>query len=242
MLDKSEIERYSRQILVSGLKGQESLKKAKVLVVGAGGIGSSLLPYLAAAGVGYIRFLEDDVIETSNLSRQIIYNDSEVGLLKGAVAYNKITEMNPFIQVDWISEKFSQQNAALYIKDMDFLIDGSDDISSKFLVSDLAVKFGMKAIISGIGVSQGHILVMKPQNDSPCYRCIFEKPPETGVIPTCATEGVISPLPGVMGAMIAYLVTNFFLREEILARLYTIENMVWRTLKIQKNVECIVCS
>lgn len=235
---KEEIERYSRQILLHGRSGQSKLKQAKALVIGCGGLASGLCPSLASSGVGHISLYDDDVIERSNLARQNIFSTGEIGLKKGAALIDRMREINPHITIDWVDAKFNGKEITA-IESVDLIIDGSDDIENKFRVNDLCVQNQKALIIGGLGPTQGHVFpIASNQAEFACYRCLFEKPPETEV-PTCATEGVMGPLPSIMGSMMAYLACDFFLKDKNLPlKLYTFENSSWRTLPLKKRLDC----
>ncbi|MES0491211.1 MAG: HesA/MoeB/ThiF family protein [Leptospirales bacterium] len=240
MFEKDELERYARQILLIGRNGQKKLKEARVLVIGAGGLGSAILPYLASSGVGYIRLAEHDTVEQSNLGRQILYKPENVSGLKGPHAVNFLNSLNPYVNVEWSADKFSKSTSEKYLSGIDFVLEGSDDIEIKFLTSDLAVKNNISAIIAGIGPKQGHILPVS--KGGACYRCLFEKPPENPEeVPTCSTEGILSPLPGIIGSMMAYLTVHALIEGQLPHRLYLFENTNWRTLAFEKNRECNYC-
>lgn len=236
-LSKDEIERYSRQIMYAGQKGQLALKSARVVVIGAGGIGSALLPYLAASGVGYIRLLEPDVVEKSNLARQILYREQDIGALKGAVCVNVLRELNPHIELDWRPVRFQKGSEGADLKGIDLLFEGSDDIESKFLASDLSLEKKVGAIIGGIGTTQGHIFPVSGESSRGCYRCVFEDIP-SGELPTCATEGVLSPLPGVAGAMMAYRGVRYLLEKKMPDEIDMLQEGRWRSLKLKKSSAC----
>ncbi|MDH4199743.1 MAG: HesA/MoeB/ThiF family protein [Spirochaetia bacterium] len=240
MLSKNEIERYSRQILSIGKESQNILKKSRVLVLGAGGIGSGLLPYLAASGVGFIRLLEPDIVEPSNLSRQILYAADNIGALKGATAVEFLSRLNPELDMEWLPVGFDANNHAPIIKDVDLILDGTDDIHCKFLLSDIAVKNAIPAIIGSIGNFQGHIFPVAGKPGFACYRCLFEKVPDEE-IPTCATEGILSPLPGIIGSMMAYLSLQFLITRGFEKRIYLMEKGGWRHIAMNWNPHCSFC-
>lgn len=240
MLSKSEVARYSRQILFFGKDSQVKLKNSRVLVLGAGGIGSALLPYLASSGVGFVRLLDPDVIEESNLSRQILYNTQQVGALKGPTASEYLSAVNPAMEVEWLPGRFDHGNHAAFVESMDLILEGTDDMSCKFLVSDISVKTGIPSIIGSIGNVQGHVFPIAGKPGHACYRCLFEGPPE-GEIPTCATEGILSPLPGIIGSMMAYLTVDFLAGKEFLPNLFIMEREGWRTISMPQNDRCACC-
>jgi adenylyltransferase/sulfurtransferase len=241
MLSKSEIGRYSRQILLFGKDCQIKLKKSRVLVLGAGGIGSALLPYLVSSGVGYVRLVDPDVVEESNLSRQVLYNEHHIGALKGAVASEYLAALNPETEVEWVGGRFHPENHASYINSIDLILEGTDDISCKFLVSDISVETGIPAVIGSIGNVQGHIFPVAAKPGHACYRCLFEAAPENEEIPTCATEGILSPLPGIIGSMMAYLAVDHLTGRDFLQKIYLMEKGGWRTISMTQNKSCSYC-
>lgn len=240
MLSTSEIARYSRQILFFGKESQIKLKNSRVLVLGAGGIGSALLPYLVSSGVGYVRLMDPDVIEESNLSRQIIYHQGEIGALKGPTAAEYLSTLNPEIEIEWFPGRFNSNDFKQYINSIDLILEGTDDIECKFLVSDISVKTGIPAIIGSIGNVQGHVFPIAGKPGHACYRCLFEMP-GAGEIPTCATEGILSPLPGIIGAMMAYLSIDFLAGNDFLKKIYLMERGGWRNLDFSQNTQCAFC-
>lgn len=242
MLSKSELERYSRQILVFGRENQIRLKESTVLVLGAGGIGSALLPYLAASGVGNIFLMDPDVVEQSNLSRQILYSPDDVGALKGPLTVEKISTQNPDIRIEWLPGLFREDVAQKYLQGVDLVLEGTDDIYCKFLVSDLSRKQGIAGIIGSLGNVQGHVFPVSPQSGHACYRCLFEAPPKEGELPTCATEGILSPLPGVVGSLMAYLAVKYLTEKKFEKKIYLVEKNGWRTIPLKANKNCSLCS
>jgi len=222
-----------------GKDSQLALKKSRVLVLGAGGIGSALLPYLASSGIGYIRLLDPDTVEESNLSRQILFNDNHVGALKGPTAVEFLTSLNSNLEIDWLPGRFNEASSH-QVESMDLILEGTDDLPCKFLVSDMALQKNIPAIIGSIGNVQGHVFPVAARPNHACYRCLFEKPPEEE-IPTCATEGILSPLPGIIGSMMAYLAIEYLsgrAGREFLRKIYLMESSGWRTMKLEQNRQC----
>ena len=204
LFKKEEIDRYARHILLReiGGPGQKALKQARVLVIGAGGLGSPALMYLAAAGVGVIGVMDDDVVEASNLQRQIIHKTQNVGLDKVASAKAAMLDLNPFVEVRAIKARFDDETAGL-LADYDLILDGSDNFDTRYLVNRLAAKAGKPLISAAITQWEGQISLYDPAHGTPCYECIFPNRPAPGMVPTCAEAGVAAPLPGVVGAMMA---------------------------------------
>ncbi len=208
MLDSGELSRYSRNILLSGVgrAGQERLKSASVLVIGAGGLGSPVLLYLAAAGVGKLRFLENDSLDVTNLQRQILYNSQDVGAAKGEVARKKLQALNPSIEVEWRAERFQASNAQEALKGMDLVIETTDSIPAKFLTNDASFFARVPSLIGGILRFHGTIIAPGFSESivgRPCYRCLFPGPPSEDAVPTCADAGVLGAMAGMVGSAMA---------------------------------------
>ena len=242
---KEEKERYSRQILLFGIQAQASLKGARVLVLGAGGIGSGVLPYLVSSGIGHICIVDSDKVERINLARQTMFSEVDIGFSKGLVAQKKLTTLNPYIEVIWKDMHFSSDNAELLMRDYTLILEGTDDIYNKFRVNDLSLKQNIPALIGGLGSTQGHIFpVCNSSNEAhACYRCLFETTPAAeNELPTCANMGILSPLPGVIGSMMAYLTTLFFIEKKMVMNLFLLEKYKWRSLSLQKNPDCVYCN
>ena len=200
-----EVERYARHILLReiGGPGQKQLKTCKILVVGAGGLGSPALLYLAAAGVGVIGVVDDDLVERSNLQRQIIHSEDRIGMAKVASAALAMKALNPFVEVRAIEARLGEANAAAIIADYDLILDGSDNFDTRYLVNRLAVAAGKPLISAAITQWEGQMSLYDPARGAPCYDCVFPVRPEPGMVPTCAEAGVVAALPGVIGAMMA---------------------------------------
>ena len=201
----AELERNARHIVLReiGGPGQKRLKEAKVLVVGAGGLGSPALQYLAAAGVGCIGVIDDDVVENSNLQRQPIHTSDRIGMAKVFSAQQAMLAQNPFIEVRPYNRRLSSEIVDELFADYDLILDGTDDSDTRYLVNETAVKLAKPLISSAISQWEGQISVFDPANGAPCYRCIFPEPAAAGLAPSCAEGGVLGPLPGVMGSMMA---------------------------------------
>ena len=199
-----ELERYARHIMLReiGGPGQKAMKQARVLVVGAGGLGSPALMYLAAAGVGVIGVVDDDLVDASNLQRQIIHTTQGVGTAKVLSAKAAMLALNPFVEVRAIKERLTAETAAI-LSDYDLILDGSDNFDTRYLVNRLAAKAGKPLISAAITQWEGQISVYDPAHGTPCYECVFPHRPAPGMVPTCAEAGVVAPLPGVIGSMMA---------------------------------------
>jgi molybdopterin/thiamine biosynthesis adenylyltransferase/rhodanese-related sulfurtransferase len=204
MLQRDELKRYNRQLILPefGLHGQGKLKAAKVLMIGAGGLGCPVLQYLAAAGVGTIGIVDDDIVDISNLHRQILYGTADVGKPKVLVAQQKLEQLNPFISIDTYQERLSAENAAKLISDYDLVIDGSDNFTTRYLVNDTCVNLGKTLVFGSIFKFEGHVAVFNYQN-GPNYRDVFPDTPPDEEVSNCDEIGVIGVLPGMIGAYMA---------------------------------------
>lgn len=202
---EAELNRYARHILLReiGGPGQERLKAARVLVVGAGGLGSPALLYLAAAGVGTIGVIDDDLVEGSNLQRQIIHSDQRIGLPKVQSAEIAMRALNPFIDVRPYQQRLDEAAAVALIAEYDLVLDGTDNFDTRYLVNRICAGIGKPLISAAISQWEGQISLYDPAQGGPCYACVFPERPLPGMVPTCAEAGVAAPLPGVIGAMMA---------------------------------------
>jgi molybdopterin/thiamine biosynthesis adenylyltransferase/rhodanese-related sulfurtransferase len=204
MLKGEEFNRYSRQIILPeiGITGQEKLKKAKVLMIGAGGLGCPVLQYLAAAGVDEIGIIDDDVVDVSNLHRQILYSMADIGKLKANVVKEKLGLLNPYTTVTAYVERFTSGNAERLCKDYDLVIDGSDNFETRYLVNDSCVTLNKALVFGSIFKFEGHVSVFN-YNNGPNYRDIFPESPPADEVPNCAETGVLGVLPGIIGTYMA---------------------------------------
>ncbi|MCO6498827.1 MAG: molybdopterin-synthase adenylyltransferase MoeB [Vicingus serpentipes] len=199
-LTDKEKNRYNRHILLDkvGLEGQEKLKAAKVLVIGAGGLGCPVLQYLTAAGVGTIGLIDFDVVDESNLQRQILFTTADVGKLKVEAAKEKLSQQNPLVQFDVYPEKLTTSNALSIFSKYDIVIDGTDNFSTRYLVNDACVITGKPLVYGAIYKFEGQVSVFNHKG-GPSYRCLFPEPPKAGSVPSCSDVGVIGVLPGLIG-------------------------------------------
>jgi len=245
-LTEEQIERYSRHIILTevGGKGQEKLLAGKVLLVGAGGLGSPVGLYLAAAGVGVIGVADADVVDVSNLQRQVLHGTRDVGRLKVESAAESMRAINPDVSVRTHPVRLSAANALELFEDYDFVIDGTDSFTSKFLVAD-ACHFARKPYShAGILRFEGQTMTVLPGRTA-CYRCVFSRPPPAGAVPSCAQAGVLGALPGVIGAIQAteavkrLLGVGQLLTDRLLV--YDALGMKFRTVKFRRNPRCPLC-
>ncbi len=240
-----EISRYSRHILLRELggAGQVRLKSARVLVIGAGGLGSPALMYLASAGVGTIGVIDDDVVEESNLSRQIIHREGALGLPKVQSAKETLNALNPYVTVLPYHRRMDEGTQAL-IAEYDLILDGSDNMATRYLVNAACVAAGKPLISAALTQWEGQISLYHPPN-APCYACVFPQAPEAGLAPACAEAGVLSPLPGVIGAMMAVEAVKHITGagEGLAGRLmiYDALDAQVRMITVARNAQCPVC-
>lgn len=245
-LSHSEILRYSRHLLIPevGLSGQRKLKAASALIIGAGGLGSPVSLYLAAAGVGRIGLVDYDVVDFSNLQRQVIHATSGLGSLKVESARDRMLDINPDIRVDTYNEPFTSDNAVRIAQDYDILIDGTDNFATRYLTNDLCVLLGKPNVYGSIYRFDGQVSVFDARY-GPCYRCLFPEPPPPGLVPSCAEGGVLGVLPGTIGTIQATEALKILLGigEPLIGRLllYNALDMSFDFVKLRKNPQCKVC-
>ena len=201
----AELERYARHIVLReiGGPGQKKLKQAKVLVIGAGGLGAPALQYLAAAGVGTIGVIDDDLVENANLQRQVIHRDGDIGTPKVFSAQNAMQAQNPFIEVLPYHRRLTEEIAEELFAQFDVILDGSDNFETRYLANATAAALGKPLVSGALSQWEGQLSVFDTAQASPCYQCIFPSAPAPELAPSCAQAGVIGPLPGVIGAMMA---------------------------------------
>src|ERR1700678_726078 len=245
-LNNDEIARYSRHLILPevGMEGQQKLKAAKVLCVGTGGLGSPLAFYLAAAGVGTLGLVDFDVVDSSNLQRQIIHSTKDVGRPKLDSAEEKLTALNPHMKIVKFNTMLLSSNALEIFKDFDIVADGTDNFPTRYLVNDACVLSGKPNVYASIFRFEGQASVFATQ-DGPCYRCLYPEPPPPGLVPSCAEGGVLGILPGLLGLIQATEVIKLILGqgEPLIGRLLLVDslNMHFRELKLRKNPDCPVC-
>jgi molybdopterin/thiamine biosynthesis adenylyltransferase/rhodanese-related sulfurtransferase len=245
-LSNEEIARYSRHLIMPevALDGQKKLKQARVLTIGAGGLGAPLAMYLAAAGVGTLGIVDFDVVDESNLQRQIIHGTSDIGRPKMESARDRINDINPNVHVEAYEEALSSENALEIFKDFDVIVDGTDNFPTRYLVNDACVLTGKPNVYGSIFRFEGQASVFWAK-EGPCYRCLYPEPPPPGLVPSCAEGGVLGILPGAIGTIQATETVKLILGigEPLIGRLllYDALGMSFREMKLRKDPNCPVC-
>ncbi|HEX3661318.1 MAG TPA: molybdopterin-synthase adenylyltransferase MoeB [Acidobacteriaceae bacterium] len=245
-LSSEEMARYSRHLILPevGMEGQQKLKAAKVLCVGTGGLGSPLALYLAAAGIGTLGLVDFDVVDASNLQRQIIHSTKDIGRPKLDSAAEKLQALNPFLNVVKHETMLTSKNALEIIRPYDIVADGTDNFPTRYLVNDACVLTGKPNAYGSIFRFEGQASVFAAEN-GPCYRCLYPEPPPPGLVPSCAEGGVLGILPGLVGVIQATEVIKLILGkgEPLVGRLLLVNSldMRFRELKLRKNPDCPVC-
>ena len=245
-LSVEEIQRYSRHLLLSevGIAGQRRLKAARVLLVGAGGLGSPLAMYLAAAGVGRLGIVDFDVVDHSNLQRQLLHGTKDVGRPKLESARDRIRDINPNVEVIGYGEALTASNAFEILRGYDVVADGTDNFPTRYLVNDACVMLGIPNVYGSIFRFEGQASVFDART-GPCYRCLFPEPPPPGLVPSCAEGGVLGVLPGIVGSIQAIETIKLILGEgtSLNGRLLLFDalGMKFREMKLRKNPDCVLC-
>ncbi len=246
-LNKDEIARYSRHLIMPevGMDGQRKLKAAGILLIGTGGLGSPLGLYLAAAGVGHLGLVDFDVVDESNLQRQIVHGTKDVGRPKIESAKDRLSDINPHIQIDTYETALRADNALDILKDYDIIIDGTDNFQTRYLVNDASVLLGKPNVYGSIFRFDGQASVFYPKAGGPCYRCLYPEPPPPGMVPSCAEGGVLGILPGIIGVIQATEAIKLIIGQgdPLIGRLLLFDalKMKFRELKLRKNPECPLC-
>ncbi|MGH9365849.1 MAG: molybdopterin-synthase adenylyltransferase MoeB [Thermoanaerobaculia bacterium] len=245
-LSNDEIRRYSRHLIMPevGLEGQKKLKAARVLAIGTGGLGSPLALYLAAAGVGTLGLVDFDVVDDSNLQRQILFGTKDVGRPKLSAAVERLEGVNPNVTIVPFEERLSSENALSIFRDFDIVADGTDNFPTRYLVNDACVLTGKPNVYASIFRFEGQASVFWAAR-GPCYRCLYSEPPPPGLVPSCAEGGVLGILPGLLGVLQATEVVKLILGtgEPLIGRLLLVDalGMRFRELKLRKNPDCVIC-
>ncbi len=243
----AELERYTRHIVLReiGGQGQKKLKTAKVLVIGAGGLGAPALQYLGAAGVGTIGIVDDDLVDAGNLQRQVIHTDERIGMPKVFSAETALKALNPYLDVRPYERRLTEDVAQSLFAEYDVILDGTDNFETRYLSNRFAVALGKPLVSGALSQWEGQLSVFDPASDGPCYQCVFPEAPAPGLAPSCAEAGVLGPLPGVIGAMMAVETVKLItgagqaLRGEMM-----IYDALWgetRKIKLKKREDCPIC-
>ena len=245
-LTNEEILRYSRHLIMPevGMEGQLKLKKAKVLLIGTGGLGAPLGLYLAAAGVGKLGLVDFDVVDFTNLQRQVTFGSSDVGKPKSEAARARLSNLNPDIQVQAFDTKLTSENALELFKDFDIIVDGTDNFPTRYLVNDACVLLGKPNVYGSIFRFEGQVTIFGMPG-GPCYRCLYPEPPPPGLVPSCAEGGVLGVLPGIVGSIQAMETIKLILGSgrNLTGRLLLFDalEMGFREFKLRKNPKCPMC-
>jgi sulfur-carrier protein adenylyltransferase/sulfurtransferase len=246
-LSTDELRRYSRHLAIPGfgLEAQERLKASRVLLIGTGGLGSPAALYLAAAGVGTLGLVDADVVDVSNLQRQILHGQSDIGRAKLDSAADRLREVNPHVQLQLHREMFTAANAMRIAKDYDLILDGTDNFPTRYLSNDIAVWLRIPNVYGSILRFDGQVGVFAPHLGGPCYRCMAPQPPAPGLVPTCAEGGVLGALPGIVGSMQALESIKLLcgIGEPLVGRLLHIDtlSMKFRSFQLPRDPDCAVC-
>jgi len=245
-LSREEILRYSRHLIMPevGMDGQLKLKQARVLMIGAGGLGAPLGLYLAAAGVGHLGIVDFDVVDFTNLQRQVTFSTADVGKTKIEAAKSRLSGLNPTIEIATYETRLDSSNALELFRDYDLVVDGTDNFPTRYLVNDACVLLGKRNVYGSIFRFEGQVSIFGAP-DGPCYRCLYPEPPPPGLVPSCAEGGVLGVLPGIVGAIQAIEAIKLVLGagDSLVGRLLLFDALAmrFRELKLKKNPECPLC-
>ena len=245
-LSKEEIQRYSRHLIMPevGMEGQLKLKRARVLTIGTGGLGAPLGLYLAAAGVGHLGLVDFDVVDSSNLQRQVTFTTADVGKPKSEAAKARLSALNPAIEIVSYETRLTSDNALELFRDYDIIVDGTDNFPTRFLVNDACVLLGKPNVYGSIFRFEGQATVFGYPG-GPCYRCLYPEPPPPGLVPSCAEGGVLGVLPGIVGSIQAMETIKLILGagEPLVGRLLLFDALAmrFRELKLKRNPDCPIC-
>lgn len=245
------LERYSRHLRLPqvGIDGQQRLARARVLLIGAGGLGSPAAFYLAAAGVGHLRIADDDVVDRSNLQRQILHTEDSVGVSKVVSAAQRIAALNPRVQVDAMQTRVTASNVEALLQDVDVVVDGADNFAARYLLNDACVKLGKPLVYGAVQQFEGQLSVFdagRHRGQLPCYRCLFPEPPPPEFAPSCAEAGVLGVLPGVIGLLQATEAIKLLLglSDSLAGRLLSFDALAmrFREIRLPPDPQCPVCA
>ncbi|MCE9499702.1 MAG: HesA/MoeB/ThiF family protein [Leptospira sp.] len=247
MLSSEEISRYSRNILLNevGRKGQEKLKSSTITVIGAGGLGSPALFYLAAAGIGEIRIVDSDTLDITNLQRQIVHTTESINAEKTGSAITTLKKLNPHVQFKAYQERLNSDNINSILENSSLVMEGSDNFETKFLVNDACYFMKIPLIIGGILRFEGQVIGIRPDTDA-CYRCTFNSPPPPESVPSCADAGVIGSVAGIIGSIQATEAIKYLIGLEetgLFGKILTLDakTMNFRNISTRKNTDCPLC-
>ena len=250
MFSKDQLDRYARHIILPGVgaAGQKRLMDSKVLVVGAGGLGSPVLLYLAAAGVGTLGLVDDDTVDLSNLQRQVVHGVKRLGERKTASAQARVNDLNSEVEVRLHEKKVSKENAFDILKNYDLIVDGSDNFPTRYLVNDACVLLGKPLVYGAMSQFEGQVSLLHAKTGDalgPCYRCLYPEPPQPGTVRSCAEAGVFGALPGVIGSLMATEAIKHLigLGETLAGTLLHFDALYseFRRVKLVRNAACAVC-
>jgi molybdopterin/thiamine biosynthesis adenylyltransferase len=247
VFSETELDRYARHIVLReiGGAGQKALKNAKVLVIGAGGLGAPALQYLSAAGVGTIGVVDDDTVENANLQRQVIHKDTSIGMPKVFSAQAEMEGQNPFVTVRPYNRRLTGAFAAELVAEYDMVLDGTDNFETRYLVNETCVAAGVPLISGALSQWEGQLSIFDPAKGAPCYRCVFDEAPAAHLAPSCAEAGVIGPLPGVVGSMMAVEAVKLITGAGSPARgqmlIYDALFGESRSIILKRRVDCPTC-
>ncbi|HWQ11635.1 MAG TPA: molybdopterin-synthase adenylyltransferase MoeB [Roseiflexaceae bacterium] len=246
-MSNEEIRRYSRHLILPefGMEAQRKLKQGSVLLIGTGGLGSPLALYLAAAGVGHIGLVDFDVVDESNLQRQIVHGTSTLGVRKTESGKRRLKDLNPHVEVTTYEAQITSENAFEIMRPYDVIVDGTDNFPTRYLTNDASVMLGKPNVYGSIFRFEGQATVFHPRAGGPCYRCLYPEPPPPGLVPSCAEGGVLGVLPGVIGTIQATEAIKLLtgIGETLVGRLmlYDALSMRFRELRLRRNPDCPVC-
>ena len=246
-LTKEELQRYSRHLIMPEVtvEGQKRLKAARVLCIGAGGLGSPAALYLAAAGVGRLGLVDFDRVDLTNLQRQILHGTKDIGRSKLESARDRLRDVNPDIEIELHECRFSSENAQKIVADYDVIVDGSDNFATRYLSNDVCVFAGKPNVYGSVFRFEGQTTVFAPQLGGPCYRCLFPEPPPPESVPNCAQAGVLGVLPGIIGMLQAIEAIKLIvgIGESLIGRLLHFDalKVTFRELKLRRDPQCPVC-
>jgi len=238
-------ERYSRQILLKNIQedGQKILSKSKIAIIGCGALGTTIADNLARSGVGYIRLIDRDIIELNNLQRQNLFNEYDVGLPKASVAAENLKKVNSGIKIEYIIDDVNHKNIVKFIKDVDVVIDGTDNMLIRFLINDACVKHNIPWVYGGAIETYGMTMNIIP-NKTPCFRCIISDLPDTGLLPTCDTVGVLNAIPNIIASIQSTETIKIILKKNVnnCLLIYDVWSHDFQKIKIRKKNDCQCCT